>query len=79
MSRPLFEVSHLRVAAYDAEVSASALGSESSLRDAPGPVTDVGEHLSPGWAEVLPDMSFSAHSGEVLALVGESGSGNHWP
>ena len=66
MSRPLFEVTHLRVAAFDAELS---------IGDVPGPVTDAGEHLSPGWVEVLPDMSFSVDSGEVLALVGESGSG----
>ena len=66
MSLPLFEVTHLRVAAFDAELS---------VGDVPGPVTDAGEHLSPGWVEVLPDMSFSIDSGEVLALVGESGSG----
>ena len=75
MSRPLFEVSHLRVAAFDAELSITAFNPERSLRNLPGPVTDAGEHLSPGWVEVLPDMSFSVHSGEVLALVGESGSG----
>jgi ABC-type dipeptide/oligopeptide/nickel transport system ATPase component len=30
---------------------------------------------SPGWVELLPGMSFSVQSGEVLALVGESVSG----
>lgn len=66
MSRPLFEVSHLRVAAFDAD---------RSFRNEPGPVSDAGEQLPPGWVEVLPDMSFAVDSGEVLALVGESASG----
>jgi ABC-type dipeptide/oligopeptide/nickel transport system ATPase component len=64
--RPLFEVNDLRVAVFDAELF---------VRDVPGPVTDAGERLSPGWVEVLPGMSFSVESGEVLALVGESASG----
>ena len=75
MSQPLFEVSHLRVAAFDAELSHTAFDSGRSHGDITGPVTDAGEQLSPGWVEVLPDMSFSVDSGEVLALVGESGSG----
>jgi oligopeptide/dipeptide ABC transporter ATP-binding protein len=75
VSQPLFEVRHLRVAAFDAELSYAAFDSESSLGDISGPLTDAGEILSPGWVEVLPDMSFSVMSGEVLALVGESGSG----
>ena len=61
MSRPLCDLAHLRVAAFDAELSA---------RNVPGPATDAGEQLSPGWVEVLPDMSFSVDDGEVLALVG---------
>ena len=75
MSQPLFEVKHLRVAAFDAELSHAAFDSERSVGDITGPMTDAGEELSPGWVEVLPDMSFSVESGEVLALVGESGSG----
>ena len=75
MSQPLFEVSHLRVAAYDAELSIASFDSGRSVHDGHSPVTDAGEYLSPGWVEVLPDMSFSVRSGEVLALVGESGSG----
>lgn len=75
MSQPLFEVSHLRVAAFDAELSHTAFDSGRSHGDITGPVTDAGEQLAPGWVEVLPDMSFSVDSGEVLALVGESGSG----
>ena len=75
MSRPLFEVSHLRVAAYDAELSIASFDSGRSAHGDPSPAKDAGEYLSPGWVEVLPDMSFSVDHGEVLALVGESGSG----
>jgi oligopeptide/dipeptide ABC transporter ATP-binding protein len=75
-SKPIFEVSHLRVAAFDSGLSvggafdAGVPGASVAVA-----VTDAGEPLSPGWVEVLPDMSFSVNSGEVLALVGESGSG----
>ena len=76
MSQRLFEVSHLRVAAYDAELAVgSSFDSGGVADDVRAPVSDAGEQLSPGWVEVLPDMSFSVDSGEVLALVGESGSG----
>lgn len=76
MSLPLFEVSHLRVAAFDADLAVgSAFVAGAETGDLPVPVTDAGESLSQGWVEVLPDMSFSVESGEVLALVGESGSG----
>lgn len=75
MSQPLFEISHLRVAVFDGDLSLGAFDSERPVRDLRGTVTDAGEPLSPGWVEVLPDMSFSVESGEVLALVGESGSG----
>jgi oligopeptide/dipeptide ABC transporter ATP-binding protein len=75
VSLPLFEVRHLRVAAYDAELSFAAFDAGRDVTGHVPPATDAGEQLSPGWVEVLPDMSFSVESGEVLALVGESGSG----
>ncbi len=37
-------------------------------------VDGVGFHYTPG-AEVLRDVSFSAGSGEILALVGRNGAG----
>ena len=66
MPRPLFEVIDLRIAVFDADRAVEGIG---------GPTTDAGEELSPGWVEVVPRLSFSVESGEVLALVGESASG----
>lgn len=66
MPPSLFEVNDLRVAVFDAD---------RAVRDVPGPVTDAGEQLSPGWVEVLPGVSFAVGEGEVLALIGESASG----
>jgi oligopeptide/dipeptide ABC transporter ATP-binding protein len=75
-SQPIFEVSHLRVAAFDSALAVGgAFDAGVARTDMAVAVTDAGEVLSPGWVEVLPDMSFSVNSGEVLALVGESGSG----
>lgn len=68
MPPPLFEVDHLRVAAFDGELAHAAFDSGRSAADVGGPVTDAGEQMSPGWVEVLPDMSFSVDDGEVLAL-----------
>ncbi|MCL1597725.1 MAG: ABC transporter ATP-binding protein, partial [Actinomycetia bacterium] len=66
MSRPLFEVVDLRVAVFDAD---------RAVEGVPGPTTDSGEDLPPGWVEVIPRLSFSVEPGEVLAIVGESASG----
>ncbi|MDK1011198.1 MAG: ABC transporter ATP-binding protein [Actinomycetota bacterium] len=66
MPKPLFEVKDLRVAVVD---------DFRLVKGLPGPVTDDGEQLEPGWVETLPGVSYHVHEGEVLGMVGESASG----
>lgn len=66
MSQPIFEVTGLRVAVFDQDRSIAGI---------PGPITDDGEELPPGWVEVIPSIDYAVAEGESLAFVGESASG----
>jgi oligopeptide/dipeptide ABC transporter ATP-binding protein len=66
LANPIFQVSDLRVAVFDQALS---------IDGPPGPFTESGDQLGPGWVEVIPSVSFSVDEGESLALVGESASG----
>lgn len=66
MPQPLFEVTDLRVAIFDADrAKAGTLG----------PQYGSGERLGEGWVDAIPSMSYSVQPGESLAMVGESASG----
>jgi oligopeptide/dipeptide ABC transporter ATP-binding protein len=66
---PLLEVSDLHIAVY----------SERAAMDDPEPsglwVTDEERELGAGWRAAVRGVSFHVDEGEVLAIIGESGSG----
>lgn len=66
MANPIFQVNDLRVAIFDQALS---------IHGPPGPYTESGDQLGPGWVEVIPAVSYHVDEGESLALVGESASG----
>ncbi len=66
MPNPIFEVRDLRVAVFDQALS---------VHGPPGPYTEGGDQLGPGWVEVIPSVSYHVDEGESLAMVGESASG----
>lgn len=70
MSQPLFEVRDLNIALHDDEVAATPGPDSSDLW-----LESEQRVLPRGWRLGISDLNFSVETGEVLAIVGESGGG----
>ena len=67
MPPKFFDVDRLRIAVEDEE--AARVHSDQPASGSHG------DHLSEGWVEVIPEVSYGVDEGETLAIIGESSSG----